>query len=360
MSAGAQNPEPAGAGPENVGPDSGSGSDWAGTGPENAGPGPGSGSDPDSGTESVRFSDRQIRTVALLVNPAAGGGRGAKVADRAAERLHFHGIEVTRLEGGSAEASLDLARRAVADGVDALVVCGGDGMVSLAVQAQAFSDIPVGIIPAGTGNDLARDYDIPLDGPEAAADVVAAGRVEHVDLGQATPDGGEPQVFASILCAGLDSKVNRRVNEMKMLGGPLRYVIASMIEFPVYRPRRFRMTFDAGLPSEETVESEVLLSAFAITRSYGGDMKIAPNADRADGLFDVCYIGRISKLRFARNFPKIYSGGHVGLDGVHTRRCRTVRLEAAGVEAFADGDVVAPLPVTVEVLPGAGRFLVPR
>lgn len=360
MSAGAQNPEPAGAGPENVGPDSGSGSDWAGTGPENAGPGPGSGSDPDSGTESVRFSDRQIRTVALLVNPAAGGGRGAKVADRAAERLHFHGIEVTRLEGGSAQASLDLARGAVADGVDALVVCGGDGMVSLAVQAQAFSDIPVGIIPAGTGNDLARDYDIPLDGPEAAADVVAAGRVEHVDLGQATPDGGDPQVFASILCAGLDSKVNRRVNEMKMLSGPLRYVIASVIEFPVYRPRRFRMTFDAGLPSEETVESEVLLSAFAITRSYGGDMKIAPNADRADGLFDVCYIGRISKLRFARNFPKIYSGGHVGLDGVHTRRCRTVRLEAAGVEAFADGDVVAPLPVTVEVLPGAGRFLVPR
>lgn len=311
------------------------------------------------GAEGVRFSDREIRTVALLVNPAAGGGRGSKIATRAADRLRSHGIEVTRLEGADAEESLRLARGAVASGVDALVVCGGDGMVSLAVQAQAFTDIPVGIIPAGTGNDLARDYAIPLDGPEAAADVVAAGRVEHVDLGQATPDGGEPQVFASILCAGLDAKVNRRVNEMKLLGGPLRYVIAAVIEFPVYRPRRFRMTFDAGLPTEETVESEVLLSAFAITRSYGGDMKIAPNADRADGLFDVCYIGRISKLRFARHFPKIYSGGHIGLEGVDTRRCRTVRLEAHDVEAFADGDFVAPLPVTVEVLPGAGRFLVP-
>lgn len=309
--------------------------------------------------DPVRFSDRSIRTVALLVNPAAGGGKGATIATRAAARLRSHGIEVTRMEGGTAEESLVLARRAVAEGVDALVVCGGDGMVSLAVQAQAFSEVPVGIIPAGTGNDLARDYEIPVDGPEAAADVVAGGRVEHVDLGRVTPDGGESRVFASILCAGLDSKVNRRVNEMSFLAGPLRYVIASVIEFPLYRPRRFRMTFDAGLDTEETVVTEVLLSAFAITRSYGGAMKIAPHADRGDGLFDVCYIGRISKLKLALHFPKIYSGGHVGREGVTTRRCRTVRLEADDVEAFADGDAVSPLPVTVEVLPGAGRFLVP-
>lgn len=309
---------------------------------------------------SATLSDRRIETVTLLVNPAAGGGRGEKVADRAATRLRAHGLAVTCVAGAGAEESLDLARRAVADGADALVVCGGDGMVSIAVQALASSDVPVGIIPAGTGNDLAREYGIPLGDPEAAADVIAAGRVETVDLGLATPDGGQPKVFASVLCAGLDSKVNRRVNEMGLLRGPLRYVLASIIEFPTYRPRRFRMVFDAGLPGEDTVETDVLLSAFAITRSYGGDMKIAPDADRGDGLVDVCYVGRISKLRFMRHFPKIYSGTHVGLRGVTTRRCRTVRLEASDVEAYADGDAVAPLPVTVEVLPGAGRFLVPR
>lgn len=309
---------------------------------------------------SAKLIDREIRTVALLVNPAAGGGKVGAVADRAEARLRGHGITVTRLIGASAQESLELARTAVADGVDALAVCGGDGMVSLAVKAQAHPEVPVGIIPAGTGNDLARDYGIPLGDPEAAADVVAGGRVECVDLGQATPDGDEPQVFGSILCAGLDSKVNRRVNEMRVLGGPLRYVLASVIEFPLYRPRRFRMTFDAGLSTEEIVETEVLLSAFAITRSYGGDMRIAPDADRSDGLLDVVYVGRIPKLRFAWHFPKIYSGRHVDLDRVVTRRCRTVRLEAPDVEAFADGDPVAPLPVTVEVLPGAGRFLVPR
>ncbi|UVE93730.1 diacylglycerol kinase [Dietzia sp. B32] len=309
---------------------------------------------------SAHLSDRRIRAVTLLVNPAAGGGRGEKVADRAAGRLRAHGLEVTRLAGSGAGESLALARQAITDGTDALVVCGGDGMVSIAVQAQVSTDVPVGIIPAGTGNDLAREYGVPVGDPEAAADIVAGGRVEWVDLGLATPDGGEPQVFASVLCAGLDSAVNRRVNEMRMLRGPLRYVFAAMIEFPTYRPRRFRMVFDAGLPTEDTVETEVLLSAFAITRSYGGDMRIAPDADRGDGLFDVCYVERISKLRFVRHFPKIYSGSHVGLRGVTTRRCRTVRLEASDVEAFADGDAVAPLPVTVEVLPGAGRFLVPR
>lgn len=308
---------------------------------------------------NARWSDRRLGTVTLLVNPAAGGGRGETVADRAADRLRSHGLQVTRLAGAGAGESLELARQAIADGTDALVVCGGDGMVSIAVQALVATDVPVGIIPAGTGNDLAREYGIPLGDPEAAADIVAGGRVETVDLGRATPDGGRPQVFASVLCAGLDSAVNRRVNEMGILRGPLRYVIASMIEFPTYRPRRFRMVFDAGLPTERTVETEVLLSAFAITRSYGGDMRIAPDADRGDGLFDVCYVGRISKLRFLLHFPRIFSGTHVELPGVTTGRCRTVRLEAADVEAFADGDPVAPLPVTVEVLPGAGRFLVP-
>ncbi|HIW66663.1 MAG TPA: diacylglycerol kinase [Candidatus Dietzia merdigallinarum] len=322
---------------------------------------------------SSTLNEREIRTVALLINPAAGGGKVGQIVDRAEARLRSHGVAVTRLTGGSAQESLELARGVVADGidgraVDALAVCGGDGMVSLAVQATAHSQVPVGIIPAGTGNDLARDYEIPLGDPEAAADVVAAGLVEVVDLGRVTPDGREPQVFGSILCAGLDSKVNRRVNEMRLLSGPARYVIAALMEFPFYRPRRFRMTFDAGLPTEDVVEAEVLLSAFAITRSYGGDMRIAPDADRSDGLLDVVYVvevGRTPKLRFARHFSKIFSGRHVGLDGVVSRRCRTVRLETpdvvpSDVEAFADGDAVSTLPVEVEVLPGAGRFLVPK
>src|SRR5699024_10976048 len=247
----------------------------------------------------ARFSYRDIRSVDLLVNPASGGGRGAEIADRAAARLRGHGVEVRLLSGETVEESQELARRAVERGVagevDALAVCGGDGMISLAVQAQAHSGVPLGIIPAGTGNDLAREYGVPLKSTEAAADLLVAGRVERVDLGRVTPDGGEPQVFASIVCAGLDSAVNRRVNEM-----------------------------------------ELSLSAYAVTRTYGGSRRIAPDADGADGLLDVCYVENISKPRLAWAFPRIYSGTHVGRPGVVTRRCRTVRIEAADVEAFAD------------------------
>lgn len=306
--------------------------------------------------DGERFTHREIRRVALLVNPAAGGGRAGGVADRAVYRFRERGVDVVVLTGGSAEESRALAARAVADpAVDALVVCGGDGMISLAVQEQAGSDTPLGVVPAGTGNDLAREYGIPLGSPEQAVDVVLEGRAERSDLGRATTDDGRVSLFATVLCAGFDSAVNRRVNEMRFVRGALRYVVASVLVYPRYRPRRFRLTFDGA----EVVEQEIVLSAYAITRSYGGNMHIAPFADRADGLLDVCYLEVVPKLRGAWHFRKVYSGTHTDVDGIVTWRCRSVRIEAPDVEAFADGDAVAPLPVTVDVLPGAGLFLVP-
>lgn len=309
-----------------------------------------------SAGDGGRFSHHEIGRVALLVNPAAGGGRGGGVADRAVHRLRERGVDAVVLTGGSAAESRALAARAVADPtVDALAVCGGDGMISLAVQEQAGSDTPLGIVPAGTGNDLAREYGIPLGDPEAAVDVVLAGRVERSDLGRANTDSGEEHLFASVLCAGFDSAVNRRVNEMRFVRGALRYVVASALTYPGYRAQRFRLTFDGT----DVVEQEIVLSAYAITRCYGGSMRIAPDADRADGLLDVVYLEDVPKVRGVWHFRKVFAGEHVGVEGVVTRRCRTVRIEAAGVEAYADGDLVAPLPVTLDVLAGQGAFLVP-
>lgn len=294
--------------------------------------------------------------VGLVINPTAGARIAGRIGSQVAAGLRERGIRYIDLTGADAAQAVHQVREAVAAGsIDCLIAVGGDGMVNLCVNALAGSGVPLLIVPAGTGNDLAREYGIPLGDPEAAVDVVLAGRVERSDLGRATTDGGEEHLFASVLCAGFDSAVNRRVNEMRFVRGALRYVVASALTYPGYRAQRFRLTFDGA----DVVEQEIVLSAYAITRCYGGNMRIAPDADRADGLLDVVYLEDLPKVRGVWHFRKVFAGAHVGVEGVVTRRCRTVRIEAAGVEAYADGDLVAPLPVTLDVLAGQGAFLVP-
>ncbi|MGZ4582485.1 MAG: diacylglycerol/lipid kinase family protein, partial [Nocardioidaceae bacterium] len=122
------------------------------------------------------------REIALLTNPTSGKGRGARTAAIALPRLREAGFVVRNLSGRDADEALELARQCVADGIESLVVCGGDGMVHLAVQALAGSDVNLGLIPSGTGNDVARYLDIPRRDPQAAADVVIGSRVRKIDL----------------------------------------------------------------------------------------------------------------------------------------------------------------------------------
>jgi len=298
----------------------------------------------------------EVRHVALVVNPASGRGRAGQVARRARTHWERAGITTRELLGESpAHARRLVAEAAAEDRVDAVVVCGGDGMISLVVDELAGGTTPVGVVPAGSGNDFARDLGIPRGDPEAAAEIVAAGRVRAADLGCFTEPGGRTHHYATVLCAGFDSSVSGRVNEMRRFSGSLRYLAATAETFPHYEARPFRFTFDDG----EVVEERVLLSAYGITRYYGGGMKICPDADREDGLLDVTWIPDMSKPKAAWRFASVFRGAHVRLPEVRTRRCRWVRVEATGVEAFADGDRVADLPGTVGVAPAALTYLVP-
>ena len=125
------------------------------------------------------------REIALLTNPSSGKGRGSRTAAIALPRLKEAGFAVRSLVGRDADEALELAQRGVADGVESLVVVGGDGMVHLAVQALAGTETSLGIIPAGTGNDVARYLDIPRNDPQAAADVVVGSRTRRIDLARA-------------------------------------------------------------------------------------------------------------------------------------------------------------------------------
>jgi diacylglycerol kinase (ATP) len=296
-----------------------------------------------------------VGRITMLTNPASGHGSAPHAAERAAARFTARGVDVVTIAGRDADHARRLVEGALDHDMDALVVVGGDGVVSLALQVLAGTDVPLGIIPAGTGNDHAREFGIPTKDPEAAADVVVDGVTEVVDLGRIRGADGTDKWFGTVLAAGFDSLVTDRTNRMRWPHGRMRYNLAVLAELSKLRLLPFRLTLDG-----REVQTMLTLAAVGNTRSYGGGMLICPNADPRDGLLDVTMIATESRTRLIRLFPTVFKGTHVELDEVTTERVRTIGIDCPGINAYADGEYVCPLPVEVSAVPGALRIRTPR
>ncbi|MGN7782644.1 diacylglycerol kinase [Mycolicibacterium sp. 22603] len=295
-----------------------------------------------------------MKRVTVLTNPASGHGSAPHAAERAVAQLHRRGVDVVAVAGRDPAHARQLVEGALERGMDALVVVGGDGIISLALQVLARTGIPLGIIPAGTGNDHAREFGIPTKDPEAAADIVVDGRAATVDLGRIVGADGTERWFGTVMAAGFDSLVTDRTNRMRWPHGRMRYNLAMVAEISRLRLLPFRLTFDGV-----EVQTELTLAAFGNTRSYGGGMRICPGADPTDGLLDVTMVASASRTRLIRLFPTVFRGTHVDLDEVQTRRARVIRVDCPGINAYADGEYVCPLPVEVSAVPGALTVLRP-
>lgn len=283
--------------------------------------------------------------VAVLINPVSGRGRGADGGHVAVERLRARGADTTVYQGSSGEETVALARQAVDEGPDVLVVAGGDGTVSSVLPHLLDSGVPLALVPGGTGNDLAREHGIPLDDAAAAADLALDGARRRVDTGTVTADDGTVRHFVTVLCAGLDSLTNERTNRMTWPTGPARYQVAVYLEW--LRLRRFGYRLHPVGAS--SLEQDGYMLAVGLTRFYGGGVPICPDADPADGLLDVTLVQAVGRFRVLAFDPLIKAGTHVGRPGVTTLRASAIRLEApAGLVSYADGERVGPLPVTVE------------
>ncbi len=288
------------------------------------------------------------RRIVLLSNPTSGRGAGARSATAAAGALRARGVEVQERVGRDATEALQLARDAVREGMETLVVVGGDGMVHVALQAVAGTSTCLGMIPAGTGNDVARYFDIPRDDVAAAVDVVLAGRTREVDLGRA----GE-RSFVTVLAAGFDAMVNERANAMRWPRGRARYTLATVAELRTLRPIPYTLELDGRVE-----QLDATMVAVGNGPSFGGGLRITEGAELDDGWLDVVVIAPMSRRELLRTYPKLFAGTHVSHPGYrHERVCR-VRIDAPGITAYADGERVAPLPLTVEVQPAALRMLV--
>lgn len=301
-------------------------------------------------------------TIVVAINPSASFGKSRDVGPAVVATLRALGHSVTSLTEPDFEQLNESARRAIAKKPDALVVVGGDGMVSLGVNLLAHTRVPLGIIPSGTGNDMARGLGIPVGNTEAAIDALVgalarparaidAGRIRHLD----SETGEETTTwFASVLSAGFDAIVNERANQLRRPRGKSRYLVALVIELARLRPIRYRLVLDGV----ETVTDAALI-AVGNNQSIGGGMRVTPNAVVDDGLFDVLIVTPLSRIAFMRVFPRVFAGTHLSDPRVTVHRAKTVRIEAENVAAYADGERVSLLPVDVEIVPGALRVLMP-
>jgi diacylglycerol kinase (ATP) len=288
--------------------------------------------------------------LALVVNPASGKQRGAAIARRVAERLRTAGHTTAMIQGEDASTARDLLKQAIDDGIDGVLVVGGDGALHAVLDHVADSDLVFGLIPAGTGNDTARSLGIPVKDVDAAIDLVVAGHVRTVDLART-----DEAYVATVVASGFDSKVNERANAMTWPRGAMRYNIAIINELRAFSPLEFTLTLDGV-----EIQREAMLVAVGNGPSFGGGLRICEGAQMDDGLLDVVVINPLSTAMFLRVFPRLYRGTHVTLPQFERHRVRQVTLSSPGIVAYGDGERLGPLPMTTTIQPGALRVFAPR
>lgn len=268
--------------------------------------------------------------------------------------LRGHGHEVVNLSGATPGIALARARAAVARReIDMLVVAGGDGTAHLGINACAGTEVPLAIVPLGTGNDIATGLGVATGDVPAAITMIDRGRLRRVDAARLVDDVPRPW-FGGVLYAGFDSIVNARANRWRWPRGQMRYNLAMLRELPTFTSIPYSLVLDG-----ERLETQAMLVVVANARSYGGGMKVAPGAAMDDGLLDVMVLHEVNRVEFLRLFPRVFSGSHVDHPAVEIRQARRVSLAARGIVAFADGEEFAPVPLTCEVVPGALQVVVP-
>jgi diacylglycerol kinase (ATP) len=277
----------------------------------------------------------------LIANPKAGRGGGTIAAAELERRLAERGIDFTlQLTHGPGHAR-ELAGQAVQAGARVVVVAGGDGTVGEVAEVLKGTGVPLGIVPVGTGNDLARSLGLPMGSPAGALTVIERGETRLVDVGIDRGRG-----FVSVLGVGFPAAVARRANRLGRLKGAAAFTWAVYVELLRMKPFPLRISFDGG----EVFELEVTSVLVQNTASTGGGMKTAPGAEVDDGFLDVVVVTDIGRAPLLWHFPKVYDGRHLNHPCFRAYRCRTVTLDSLRpVERMGDGEDWGWTPVTAHV-----------
>lgn len=297
----------------------------------------------------------------FLVNPASANGSTGRRWPELARRAAAAGLEGDALLSERPGHLAELAREAVLGGAGLLVVVGGDGSVHEVANGLAGlpATPPLAIVPRGTGWDFVRTFGIPR-GIEEAARIALDGETREIDLGRVAYrawDGSEAEsLFANVASAGMSGAIAQRANATtKALGGKASYLWATFAVFARWTATTVRLRVD-----EQEREGRLFDVVVANGRFFGGGMKICPEAEPDDGLFDVLTIGDVTKRDLTVTMPKIYRGTHLPHPKAELLRGSTVLLDSdQPIPVELDGEQPGTTPVRLEVLPRALKLRVP-
>jgi diacylglycerol kinase (ATP) len=277
----------------------------------------------------------------VVVNPKAGMGAAASLATQVVGFLQSRKIAYRMISPNSAAETRVLVKESLQNGeATKLLSVGGDGLFHLLLQFAIEFRVPLALAPGGTGNDFYRtlgwfQHDL-TDYLETLISIPPS----LIDVG--VVDG---EYFGAVLSSGFDSVVNERANKMKWPKGPAKYNAAIVLELPKFKAIRFKIFAD-----EKILEVEAMLIAIGNGSSYGGGMRVCPDADLSDDLLDIMILHPVSKMEFIKVFPTVYKGTHIEHPQVEVIRAKHIRIESSAV-AYADGERIGQLPVQVESLP---------
>lgn len=289
-----------------------------------------------------------MKPLGVIVNPSANRGGAKAVGAKAIELLRSRSIEVLDFSADSAEAASNKLMDRASE-LSGIVAIGGDGTSQLGVNLAMQTSLPLGLVPAGSGNDQVRQLGIPLDDLEAAIDNIRdnLAAVRQVDVMWVETSYRSFFSLGSI-SAGFDAICAERANRLKWPKGPNSYVAAMLLELPKFKPIRYRVLADG-------VEREIsaMLCGVANVKNFGGGMMISPESEITDGEVEVFILHQVSRRKLLEIFPKVYSGQHVKYAEVEIFKAKQVRIENAGFPMTCDGEIIGPAPFSVSVHPGA-------
>jgi diacylglycerol kinase (ATP) len=294
--------------------------------------------------------------IGLAVNPTAGGNNGAAVGETVRSLLANSAHEVIELTGTTFEdARAKITAAITSRQIDRLVLVGGDGMAHLGVNVCANTTVAMAIVPAGTGNDSAGIFGMPMNDPAAATRLIldSLHTPKVIDAIEIVHSLGKTWAIGSA-SAGFDALVNARANKMSWPAGPMKYYLAMLLELASFKAIRYRSKID-GVAKE----FEAMLCVVSNSGVFGGGMLVVPEASVTDGKLDLLILNKISRFKLVKIFPRVYKGTHVTDPAVELLKASKVEIAADGMPIYSDGEYVGQAPFEATVVPGALLVIAP-